>query len=187
MERARIFPNRYPAVTNEPPQAAGIQPARGHHEVLVGTARHATLGAHLSAAEWTQTLTMMHQRAVAFRDAGWQWATLFQNVGAAAGASLAHLHAQLVALAEVPDVPRCELTVGLSHFEQSGQCLWCEMRGSELISGARVVRESEKFLIFCPAASRLPYEMCILPKCHNSHFESAAQADLDDLVLSGGT
>ena len=55
------------------------------------------------------------------------------------------------------------------------------MLRSELTAGARVVRESEKFLIFCPAASRLPYEMCILPKCHQSHFESAAQADLDDL------
>jgi UDPglucose--hexose-1-phosphate uridylyltransferase len=102
-------------------------------------------------------------------------------VGAAAGASLAHLHAQLVALAEIPDVPRRELTAGISHFEQTGKCLWCETLRSELAANARVVRESEKFLIFCPASSRLPYEMCILPKCHNSNFETAAQADLDDL------
>lgn len=126
---------------------------------------------------------MLQQRARAFRAAGWNWAALFQNVGAAAGASLAHLHAQLVALAEVPDVPRRELTAGMSHFQQSGQCLWCEMLGSEIHFAARVVRESEKFLIFCPTASRLPYEMCILPKCHASHFESAAQEDLDELGM----
>jgi UDPglucose--hexose-1-phosphate uridylyltransferase len=205
---ARIFPNRYPAVTNSPssspstssltssspfsgePKATArvsteLAPARGQHEVLVGTARHATLGAQLSPAEWTQTFSMLQQRARAFRDAGWRWAALFQNVGAAAGASLAHLHAQLVALPEVPDVPQCELAASQAHHEQSGECLWCEMLGSELsaaaLPNARVVRESEKFLIFCPAASRLPYEMCILPKCHNSHFEAAAQADLDDL------
>lgn len=196
---ARVFPNRFPAVTNnsassrstsspfsgEPTATASASteqsPARGQHEVLVGTARHATLGAQLTAAEWTQTFTMLQQRARFFRKAGWRWAALFQNVGAAAGASLAHLHAQLVALAEVPDVPRRELSAGMSHFELAGECLWCERRRSELTANSRVVRESEKFLIFCPTASRLPYEMCILPKCHNSHFESAAQADLDDL------
>ena len=190
---AHVFPNRYPAVTtaanpstSEPMASAfgshsSAQPALGQHEVLVPTARHATLGAQLSTAEWSRTFEMIHQRARAFRDAGWRWAALFQNVGAEAGASLAHLHAQLVALADVPEVPARELAAGKSHFEQSGKCLWCEMLVSEITSAARVVRESEKFLIFCPAASRLPYEMCILPKRHNSHFEAAAQADLDDL------
>ena len=205
---ARVFPNRFPAVTHdESRKVAGVErsetpartaggslrstpatltdaeptPARGLHEVLVHTARHATLGAQLSAAEWTRTFTMLQQRACTFRDAGWRWAALFQNVGAAAGASLAHLHAQLVALADLPDLPARELTAGKSRLERSGKCLWCEMLESELTSAARVVRESEKFLIFCPAASRLPYEMCILPKCHNSHFDTAVQADLDDL------
>jgi len=193
---ARVFPNRFPAVTHDATSFSGEPKAtvhastkhpraRGQHEVLVGTARHATLGAQLSAAEWTQTFSMLQQRALAFRDAGWRWAALFQNVGAAAGASLAHLHAQLVALPEVPEVPRHELAAGMSHFAENGECLWCRMLGSELTASnrnnARVVRESEKFLIFCPPASRLPYEMCILPKCHGSHFEAAAQADLDDL------
>jgi UDPglucose--hexose-1-phosphate uridylyltransferase len=189
---ARIFPNRYPAVTHDidpfsrKPKTtveAAAPPirAQGQHEVLVPAARHATLGAQLSAAEWTQTFAMLQQRALTFREAGWRWATLFQNVGAAAGASLSHLHAQLVALADVPEAPTRELTAGRLQFERSGQCLWCEMLGSELANGARVVRESEKFLVFCPAASRLPYEMCILPKCHTSHFETAAQADIDAL------
>jgi UDPglucose--hexose-1-phosphate uridylyltransferase len=179
---ARVFPNRYPAVTNAH-VTTELEPARGQHEVLVGTARHATLGAQLSAAEWTQTFSMLQQRALAFRAAGWRWASLFQNVGAAAGASLAHLHAQLVALDDVPDVPMGELTAGMSYFERMDQCCWCETLGSEKGAAVRLVRESEKFLIFCPAASRLPYEMCILPKCHHSHFELAAQADLDDLGL----
>ncbi len=189
---SRVFPNRFPAVTHDGNAFSGdsqrsVQaskeqfPARGQHEVLVPTARHATLGAQLSAAEWTRTFAMIQQRASAFRDSGWRWAALFQNVGAAAGASLAHLHAQLVALADIPDVPARELEAGKSHLDRSGKCLWCETLGSEKAAGARVVRESEKFLIFCPAASRLPYEMCILPKCHQSHFEIAAQADLDDL------
>lgn len=189
---ARVFPNRFPAVTHdanpfsgEPkatdPASTEKSPARGQHEVLVHTARHTTLGAQLSAVEWTQTFAMLQHRARAFRDAGWRWAALFQNVGAAAGASLSHLHAQLVALAEIPELPTREVAAGLSHYESTNECLWCEMLGSEIACDARVVRESEKFLIFCPAASRLPYEMCILPKCHNSHFETAVQADLDDL------
>ena len=48
----------------------------------------------------------------------------------------------------------------------------------------RFVAETNRFIAFCPYASRMPYEMWVLPRAHASHFENQEDADaLAELAL----
>ncbi|MDX1961707.1 MAG: hypothetical protein SFX18_01055 [Pirellulales bacterium] len=174
----RLIPNRYPAARGD----------TGQHEVLVCCPEHVTTATGLSLLQWELTLTALWRRYGELRKgaangtAPWKWLAAFQNCGAAAGASIAHLHCQLLALPAVPLIPRQELFAAAERHALTGQCPFCELLASGEAAGDRWVSESANFVALCPAAGRVPYEIWILPKRHNSHFEFAAHGDLADLA-----
>jgi UDPglucose--hexose-1-phosphate uridylyltransferase len=51
----------------------------------------------------------------------------------------------------------------------------------EQSSEKRVVLDTPHFLSFSPFASRFPFEVWILPKHHNSHFENIQKTEVDEL------
>jgi UDPglucose--hexose-1-phosphate uridylyltransferase len=99
--------------------------------------------------------------------------TPFKNVGAEAGASLAHLHSQLIALPFVPDAVREELAGAEKYFQSTGRCVFCE--GKENLD--RVVVADDRFTAVCPFAPRFGYETWIIPGTHASGFESLTDSD----------
>jgi len=48
--------------------------------------------------------------------------------------------------------------------------------------GDRIVAESEHFVVFCPYASRFPFEMCVVPRAHTSRFSELADEQIPDLA-----
>jgi UDPglucose--hexose-1-phosphate uridylyltransferase len=106
--------------------------------------------------------------------------TSFKNVGAEAGASLAHVHSQLIALPFVPDAVREELAGAETFFRATGRCVFCEFaplspegRGEQ----GRFVFADEHFTVLCPFAPRFGHETWVLPTTHASHFESITDAE----------
>ena len=75
-----------------------------------------------------------------------------------------------------------------AHFEQTGQCVFCDMiarelqRNSDSTEQTRIVTANETFVVLCPFASRVPYEMWVLPRHHTSHFDRAE----DDVIKCAG-
>jgi UDPglucose--hexose-1-phosphate uridylyltransferase len=164
----RIVPNKYPAVRPD-------SQAFGYHEVLIPCREHFTSPTELSTEQFSQLLLMSASRLRQFHaDERIQSISVFQNVGAEAGASLAHLHSQLIALPFVPE----ELAVELDRSSRRTDCRFCTC----VHQHERIVAESSRFLVVCPVASRFAYEMCVLPKWHQSRFEAITPEEAAELA-----
>ena len=93
----RVVPNKFPIVGDGVPGA--------HEVVIFSPAHNADLGA-LSQPAAADVLLALRDRARFHLAHGLRYAQAFVNQGKAAGASIEHPHAQLVALADVP--PRAQ-------------------------------------------------------------------------------
>src|SRR5438270_371255 len=72
-------------------------------------------------------------------------------------------------------------TGALEFFNYRGRCIYCDMVQEELANERRIVLDTTHFTVFCPYASRFPFETWILPKAHSSHFENIPKPGVDDL------
>lgn len=170
--QARIVPNRYPVVgdpsysTHGNPQPDSLtRPAVGMHEVLIESPHHDTRVEQVHPATWAVSWQAAWQRMQAFADRPeLRWAMLFKNAGARAGASLAHVHSQLVALDFVPPVIR-EKTALLEHTPTLHQQVLDQAR-----SEGRLWAEEGGLAAFVPAAPRQPFESCLMPLSPEAHF-----------------
>jgi UDPglucose--hexose-1-phosphate uridylyltransferase len=114
-----------------------------------------------------------------FRDRLRHWASdprlrhavVFKNSGFDAGASLEHVHSQLVALPYVPATVQAELDAVARFYESHGRCLFCDLIEGDLASGERVVMHQDGYAAICAFAPRQPYETWVLPVRHASRFD----------------
>jgi UDPglucose--hexose-1-phosphate uridylyltransferase len=102
-----------------------------------------------------------------------RYVLVFKNHGEAAGASLEHPHSQLIALPVVPRRVVEEMEGAKKYYDSRERCIYCDIIRQEIQTGARVVLETEQFLVICPYAARFPFEIWILPRRHFSHFEDS--------------
>lgn len=154
----------------------------GGHEVIVESPKHIQ-----SISQLDRESTSLVFRAYRDRLAYWlndcqqAYAVVFKNVGQDAGASLFHTHSQLIATDILPtDVERATQRMRL-FAEKESECLFCRMKNDEIEQGSRVVEETRDFVAFCPFASRIPSLITVVPKRHQSSFESLPNQQLDEL------
>lgn len=176
----RVFPNRYPAVIEETDGSS-----HGRHEVLIVAPWHVRSFAELDHATTTAALSAVGQR---LRDlkAGpkARYVLPFFNVGPDAGASLQHLHGQIVSLARVPGQIGRACRALAAHQKRRGESLWNEWLDRETNEGTRIVRQGRGHLVFCPPASRTPYETWIVADHPQPCFEETPEDHLRDLAHS---
>lgn len=170
--RVRVVPNRYPA----------LQPPRGHHEVIIATADHDRSLADLTVAEAAEFLEVGRQRVEQLsRQPAIAAVSFFVNVGAAAGASLRHLHGQVLALPMVPPVLASELEAVEQWRREHGQCLLCAAADAAARGGLLLARRPGA-LARCPQPSRHAWEVCLQPAAHQGRFVDAGPDVLHDLA-----
>ena len=189
--RVRVVSNKYPAVDGRLPlEQFGTGPFAGLtgfgvHEVIIESPEHVAATAQISAAQFAEVLWVYRQRLIDLRqDRRLKYGLIFKNLGEPAGASLEHLHSQLVALPMVPDLVEQELAGSLAYHRTHGRCAFCDMISAELAHGERVVMATDDFIGLCPYASRFPWEVWLLPRRHCSRFESLTDADLPRLAAT---
>ncbi|MCA8954153.1 MAG: hypothetical protein KDE27_31890 [Planctomycetes bacterium] len=160
---ARAFANKYPASL--------------HHEVIAEGSAHREQPADLDVATWRAVLGLWQRRVRALEaEADVACTFLFKNVGAAAGASIAHNHSQLLGLAAAPPRVRLEL----EHAARLADCPWCESLRTAAPEG-RLVFESERHAVLCPHPPKLPHETWLLPRDCGDDFLAT---DLDSLAAA---
>jgi len=180
----RIVPNRYPAVLTAALGKSTFEfteqaPATGHHEVIIESPSHDQAMRDLSEDQVVRVVRAWRDRLAAVsREAGIAHTMIFKNEGAAAGASLEHVHSQLLATSFVPVRIEAELEAGRAHFEQTGKNAWSDMLERELSDGKRIIAATEQFVLLCPFASRFPGEMCLYPREPSPAFEAAPDSTL---------
>ena len=188
--QARIIPNRYPIVEwcghqSKVFSVPTSRPAHGLHEVVIESAAHCRSILEVDAAAWRDVWRLIHRRlAMLDGTAGIEWATVFKNSGPMAGASLEHLHSQIVALDFVPPVMEAELAAS----SRPGHSFADVIEQAEA-SGCLVAKAGDVVALI-PPAPRQPFETWILPRQPEPLFSAtspervAAVADLTQLVIA---
>lgn len=135
--RIRVFPNKYPATE--------------HHEVIVESPRHEGDFDNLDEAV---SMYAARYRELISRD-GVQSVCIFKNHGAAAGASIEHMHSQIIGTSFVP--PRVAREG--DAFARAQTCPLCAGAGV-------VIDENESFVWLATDGAAMPYQQWIVPRRH---------------------
>jgi UDPglucose--hexose-1-phosphate uridylyltransferase len=139
--RIRIFPNRYPPTE--------------HAEVIVESTSHDDSFDDLSPDHAARAVEMYFER---YRAIGAKYVSIFKNYGRLAGASIPHLHSQIVGTSFVP----LRATREGDAFARAERCPLCDVREHPLIA------KTEHYRWIAPRGSRLAYQQWIVPKSHEN-------------------
>lgn len=176
---ARIIPNRYPVVvddaTHDPPAHVGSSAvergAHGVHDVVIESPRHDISILQVDPASWLASWRLVHDRLSALASrVDLAWGMVFKNSGPAAGASIEHVHSQLVALDEPPP-PIAALQA------RAGEAVWAALLDRAARDG-RLVAADGDLVALVPPAPRQPFETWILPRRRSPWFHDSPEADV---------
>jgi UDPglucose--hexose-1-phosphate uridylyltransferase len=178
--QVRVVPNKYPAVALD-----GVAPpALGAHEVIIESPRHLADVVELDATEFAAVLGVYRDRLRHWvGDDRLRHAVIFKNSGSAAGASLEHVHSQLIALPHVPAAVQAEIDGAERFHAARGRCAYCDLIQREVDAGDRLVKQSHGYVAMCAYAGRQPYETWILPEEHAARFDMLEDGALFGLAL----
>ena len=197
--RIRVVPNLYPIVGG-PRAAPG---ATGAHEVVIFHPDHKRSLSGLDDREVRELFTVLRDRARAHVTAGFAHVQVLVNQGRAAGASIAHPHAQVLAIDFVPPaviegVHRFEAArtnVVLTDAEASGP-QGGRVAGGRVVEG-RVARDrvaggpvveghvtDSDAIVWCPWASASPFETRITAPDAGPRFEHSPDAALAAVAVA---
>jgi UDPglucose--hexose-1-phosphate uridylyltransferase len=182
--RVRVVPNKYPALEKSAvwqAQNDGLYESMngvGVHEVIIESPEHVTDIGRLSETQIALVLRAYGDRLRHWRqDQRWHYLLIYKNQGERAGATLEHVHSQLVALPSVPKDSVDKTASMLKHYASTGRCIYCEMVEKEIDRQERLVSSDEHFIVLCPFAPRFAYETWILPRDHAPVFEQSSETD----------
>ena len=189
----RVVPNRYAYVgASEPPRdlprgkfaaAAGY----GHADVVVESPRHDWNPALASGEELAGVVLAWRDRFRQLqKDPAVKVVNVFRNHGPRAGASLVHPHSQIVSTSVVPPHISDQVRRAEEHWKAKGSCVYCDALAEELAQGERIVAEEGDFVVWCPFASRTPFETRVQSRRHEALFGDATDAECADFARALG-
>lgn len=174
----RVVPNLFPALTpgeestdGEDPLASGrgepdlfaARPAIGAHEVIVNVPEPVHTVTQVEPHQLETAMGVWRERLR--EHAGAAYVHVMINEGKAAGASLPHSHAQLYALPFVPTAVARERERFTAYANRThGRNLLEDLLQEEVRRGQRVVAIDDEAVALCPFASRVPFELQIVPR-----------------------
>jgi UDPglucose--hexose-1-phosphate uridylyltransferase len=172
--RVRVVPNLYPIVGGED-AAAG---ASGAHEVVVLSPEHERSFAHLTDDQAIEVLLVLRDRVRHHLQHGRAYVQAVINHGAAAGASLDHPHAQVVALDFVPPA----IAEAMERLDRAGR---------DVVAAGAAAAPSQDLAVvtgpaaaWCPEASSLPYELRIAHRSTRARLDEATDAELEVVAVA---
>ncbi len=145
----------------------------GAHEIIVEDRSHTKTFSTFNFADVARMVEMYSERIVDLkRDRRFKYVQVFKNHGEITGSHIFHPHSHVLATPIVPQQLSLELANSRNHYLQKERCLICDIVSQEIRQDKRVVISTEHFLVICPFASRLSFEIWIVPRRHNPSFES---------------
>lgn len=186
--QVQIFGNLYPAFTprNEF-RTWKVGPYRaldavGYHEILA-TRWHNQEDHVLTLKEHALVLEALLLRYRQLRiERSVNYIQIIKNHGPEAGGSLEHPHHQIFTVPILPNDISKMLQGAENYYREHKQEVFQVIQQFEYERGDRIVWENDHFLVFCPYASRVPFETWILPKRSNPFFEDVTPAERESLA-----
>lgn len=181
----RVVPNKYPAFRVEGDldrRAEGIYDAMngvGAHEAVIETPDPETDLAFLPEEHAFQLGKIYQERMNdLMKDQRMRYVLIFRNRGRMAGASLSHPHSQIIATSVTPQTIALELESARKHYDDKERCLFCDVIAQERKDRSRIVHETDLYIAFAPYASRVPFEIWLMPKIHDHDFRFISDTNL---------
>jgi UDPglucose--hexose-1-phosphate uridylyltransferase len=155
---------------------------RGASEILIEGPEHSVTLATMDEEQLGRVLWMYRDRmqdlkrdpkirsVVVTRRHGWE------------GARIQHPYSRVLATPIVFDDLRAELTQAREYYAYKRRCVYCDVLREELASGERLVRVTPHFVTVVPYASRVPFELRVLPRRHACAYEDVTPAEVADLA-----
>jgi UDPglucose--hexose-1-phosphate uridylyltransferase len=157
--RVRVVPNKYPPVPGA--------------EVIVESPEHDLPFEGIENLDEVLAVTLDRYRA--HSDAA--YTAIFKNEGREAGASIPHVHSQLMPVSFVP--PR--IAREAEAFARAAHCPLCLAIDGHRRDGL-VIRETEGFAWLAPSGSWLPWQQWIVPRNHAPEMSGLDAARITELA-----
>jgi len=174
-----VVPNKFPAFTPEGSLHKKTESLYvsingiGFHEVVITRNHDLQINMPEFPAEKIEEVIDAYQKRylALMSEELVNYVSIFHNHGKEAGASITHPHSQIIAIPVTdPDIRR-SLDGSQHFFETQGKCIHCAMIKWDRQDKKRIIFENEKFVVLCPFASKVAFEVRIYPKEHNPYFE----------------
>jgi UDPglucose--hexose-1-phosphate uridylyltransferase len=152
------------------PDLFQTRPAVGGHEVVINTPKPLQSLVELGPDGLGVAMDAWRERMRAHDDAS--YVHVIVNEGVEAGASLPHSHAQLYALPFVPAQVARERERFTAYFERTqGRNLLADLLQEEVRGRERIVAIDNDAVVIAPFASRMPYELMVIPRKPRGRFQ----------------
>ncbi len=178
---AAVFENRFPSLEPDPPpppDLTGVAPSFGRCEVVLYTDRHEGSLATLDPDALARLVAIWADRSRdLWSDPRHAFVLIFENRGAAVGATLSHPHGQIYAFDRVPSLIAARVEALAGHRARTGGCLGCsltepgpagETEADVAAAGARTIEASGAFAVGVPFAPRWPFEVHVRARRHGA-------------------
>lgn len=185
-----VFDNDYAALRSDTPKFAvddtGLivsQTERGICQVICFSPRHDLTVSRMSSAELRQIVDVWIEQYRSLMAIPWvRYVQIFENRGAAMGASNPHPHCQVWASADVPNEPAKEQAALHEYRQNHNSCLLCDYVKLERARGERIVVENGAFTVLVPYWAVWPFETLLLSERHVGSIDELADKERDSLA-----
>ncbi len=206
--KVRVVENLFPVLS---PQQSGNALNFGLQKVIDGYGRHEVVIDHPNHGIRVSDMDVDHIAGIfsVFRDrmqdiyasdTRIKYVLVFKNFGAAAGASIAHSHSQIVAMPVVPENVVNELTYTRQYYQKYQQNIFHTLVDEALTFeatiydresgevrrkidvGQYIIERGEFFIAIKPFASRFEWEVQILPLMHQADFLDVKDEHIKDFA-----
>ena len=187
--KSRIIANRYPIVEigDSATEIGGVAQsamttqsnmhAYGVHDVVIESPDHIESVLQIPFDDWVGVWTICQQRMKQLStDSRITWATIFKNGGVQAGASLAHVHSQLIGINCIPPTisAKCDQLI---HRPTLFRNILSDANNQD-----RVIHSYKNFVAIVPPAPRQPFEAWLISKNSSCFFHTENQSCVEDVA-----
>jgi len=187
-----VFENRFPAFAmdvaevNDAPSGHDLVTRRagiGRCEVVCFTSEHRASFASLSPTRARLIVDVWADRTAELsRLAGVEQVFAFENRGEEIGVTLHHPHGQVYAYPFITPRTRQMLGAAHRHRERTRRNLFADLLAAEQRAAVRVVRRTEYWTAFVPAAARWPLEVLLYPHRQVADVPALTDAEREDFA-----
>lgn len=179
-----IVPNKFPAFLpssklNKKIEGGLYQKvnAVGFHEVVITRDHKKSMG-QFEIPQIKEVIDAYHQRYLELMKKPFvNYVSIFHNHGADAGASIFHPHSQIITTPLLDIDLKRALENSNKYFKKHKKCLYCKMVDWERKVRKRIIFENKDFVVLCPFASKVAFEVIISPKKHSAYFEKITEKE----------
>lgn len=186
--QVRVIPNKFEALSHNPAasrEASNFymtRPGIGDHEVIILRGHNKPLSEQseeileLAINTWKVRLDELTRHSET------RYVHVLHNHGRLSGASVVHPHFQIYSVPFIPEHLNDELEGSAAYFRHHNTCVYCDMVKKEIKEGSRIIIDDKDFLVFSLFASRVPFQIRILPKKHGASFSGISVAERKSLA-----